>query len=162
MELKVTKEREIQLRWIDGKTLHPQNTIIDSIPIGYGCVDKNSPKNYIGYRKLYCSKYDRENDQCHRLAAIFINLNKLFPCAGQSARKNIYHAFSYEEDGFKQGKALLEAADNGGNFEIFGKDVNTYGITIQDCPLMFGYSGCLPGGFSKVIVAALPRSCFCT
>ena len=157
----MTRKREIQIRWIDGGTLQLKKKIIDSISIGYGCNDKNSPKKYIGYRKLYCTKKNK-NGHCpkRKLAAIFINLDKLFPCA-KKGHKTIAHAFSYEEDGFNQGKALLEAADTGGDFEIFGKGVNTYGITIQDCPLMFGYAGCLPGGFSKIIVVALPRACFC-
>ena len=146
---------------IDGGTLQLKKKIIDRISIGYGCNDKNSPKSTLGtgsstvLRKIRTGTVLNVNWQPY--LSTLINYSH----AQKRDTKPSLTAFSYEEDGFNQGKALLEAADTGGDFEIFGKGVNTYGITIQDCPLMFGYAGCLPGGFSKIIVVALPRACFC-
>ena len=92
------------------------------------------------------------------LGAIFVNLEGVFPCL--TPLDNYYpicSTFSEEEDGFRNGRALLGAGDIGNNFQIFSTTVNvlTYGIAIQQCPELT--TACFPAYHSFNIVCYLPR-----
>ena len=84
------------------------------------------------------------------------NLDKLFPCAN---RNRIFcRRFTSEEDGFFKGRSIIEAADHGNNFRMFGR-ANVYGMTFQGCRYLSGHKGCLPRYFETIIACFLPRCC---
>ena len=92
------------------------------------------------------------------LGAIFVNLEGVFPCL--TPLDNYYpicSTFSEEEDGFRNGRALLDAGDIGNNFRIFSTTTNvlTYGIAIQQCPEL--NTTCFPAYHSLTIACYLPR-----
>lgn len=126
-----------------------QGRVLDTIPLGNGGRDKTS--SVLAYRKNY-KAYHKTG-----LGTIFLNLKKLFPCVKKAFP--ICGRFTGEENGFLGGKALIEAADSGGDFKIFGKSVATYGIAFQGCPVLHGTQGCLPKQFKVTITCFLPRSC---
>ena len=89
--------------------------------------------------------------------AIFVNLEKLFPCANGIP---LCRLFPYEDDGFRKGKALIETADSGNTLQIFGGNNNkTYGFAFTGCPVLNGANGCLPSGWQRILVCYLPNSC---
>lgn len=144
-----TGSRSLSIQKINGGTLNQEGKILESIPLGSGTNAKTGA--YLAYRPKF-EAYHKTG-----LGAIFLNLEKLFPCA-KSARPVCSRA-TYEEDGFLKGKALIEAADDGNNLKVFGSNINTYGIAFQGCPILNGKNGCLPPWYQVTIVCYLPRSC---
>ena len=68
------------------------------------------------------------------IGAFFVNIDALFPCLNPGAP--ICSVFTFEEDGFRGGRALIAAADGGNNFPVFGsasQNIASFG---------FGFSGC--------------------
>ena len=92
-----------------------------------------------------------------RLAAVFLNLEKLFPCA--SMVTPICSMFTLEEDGFRNGKAIIEAEDSGNNFRVFSstENIRTYGFAFQGCGELNGRNGCMPTYFEISITCQLSR-----
>lgn len=41
--------------------------------------------------------------------------------------------FSQEEDGFRKGKAFIQAGDVGNNMQVFDEE-SVYALAVQDCP----------------------------
>jgi len=91
------------------------------------------------------------------LAGVFLNFEKIFPCA--SGQFPICRTFTYEEDGFKNGKAIIEAGDSGNHFRIFSstRDIKTYGFAFQGCSQLNGLNGCMSKYFEMAITCQLPR-----
>ena len=81
--------------------------------------------NYIlAYRPNYQDAF-RSN-----LGTIFINVEAVYPCV--SYRHQIScKLFPNEDDGFRGGRAIFEAMDNGGHFRIFNG--TTYAFAIEGC-----------------------------
>lgn len=114
---------------------------------------ETSSNNILAYRPRF-SNYHRSN-----LAGVFINLESVFPCIEQLTKYNpICRSFTDEEDGFRNGRALIDAADLGNSFRIFSssRNISTYGLAIQDCPEF--NATCFPNYFSFSIVCYLPRA----
>ena len=112
-----------------------------------------STNNLLGYRPRF---NDHHNSN---LAGIFINLEGVFPClAPLTNYYPICTVFSEEEDGFRGGKALIDAGDIGNNFRIFSSTTNikTYGIAIQDCQELT--TTCFPEYHSLSVACYLPRA----
>ena len=65
----------------------------------------------------------------YKLGAVFINLDKLFPCA-KLGNVSACKKFTQEEDGFFKGKTITEASDQGNNFNFFG-NAKTYGLFLK-------------------------------
>ena len=70
-----------------------------------------------------------------KLGAVFINLDKLFPCA-KLGNVSACKKFTQEEDGFFKGKTITEASDQGNNFNFFG-NASTQDITSPALKLLF-------------------------
>ena len=141
--------RALRIKKMNGGTLRT-GRLLQKMYIGNGKRSKTG--RYLAYRPKFRGYHHT------RLGAIFVNLNRLFPCA-KSARVPC-RRFTNEEDGFLKGRAIIEAADAGNNFRAFGKHVDTYGIAFQGCPYLNGANGCLPRWFHTTIACLLPRSCF--
>ena len=111
-----------------------------------------SSNNLLAYRPRF---EDRHNSG---LAGVFINMEGVFPCLQSlSSYAPICQVFSEEEDGFRGGKALIGAGDNGNNFRVFSStsDILTYGLAIQDCP---EWTTCFPTNHSFMVACYLPRA----
>ena len=91
------------------------------------------------------------------LAGVFLNFEEIFPCA--SGQFPICRTFTYEEDGFKNRKAIIEAGDSGNHFRTFSstRDIKTYGFAFQGCSQLNGLNGCMPEYFEMAITCQLPR-----
>ena len=102
--------RNLKIQKLNGGTLNSEKKVLETLGLGNG----NSAKtgSYLAYRPRF-KAYHKTG-----LGAIFLNLKKLFPCS-KSARP-ICGRFTFEEDGFLKGKALIEAADSGGDLKVFG------------------------------------------
>ena len=90
-----------------------------------------SSNNLFAYRPRF------SDDHGSNLAAIFINLEGVFPCIQSlSGYVPICSTYTEEDDGFRRGKALIDSADAGNQWRVFSSTSNTltYGIAIQDCP----------------------------
>lgn len=123
---------------------------VDTLPIGNGLT--NTKSKLMAYFKKYSSDYHKSG-----LGAIFINLEKLYPCA--SSVIPVCGLLSYEQDGFVKGKAVIESSDIGNNLKVFGTQVKTYGFAFQGCSTLNGAGGCLPTYYERVLACYLPRSC---
>lgn len=144
----------IQVRKFNGATL-TASSVVDTVNLGPTSIHSGR-KSVFGKKKIlaYMPKY-RDHHKSG-LAALFLNLEKLFPCS----RGNVVCSRStYEEDGFLKGKTLLQASDIGNNFRIFGKNVATYGMAISGCGIMNKRYGCYFDWFQTTITCLLPPSC---
>ena len=123
---------------------------LNQITIGNGQTARTS--TILAYRPKY-------NGYHHTgLGAVFINLNKLFPCAAKIGIAPACRRFTQEEDGFFKGKTITEAGDQGNNIKFFG-NVYTYGFVFEACQYLYGGYGCLPNHFQTVVTCFLPSSC---
>ena len=113
----------------------------------------NGTNNLIAYRPSY-------NDQ-HRsnLGVLFFNMFWIFPCLRQAHMTDTVHLSCFpttaEDDGFLNGRAVLQAADIGNSFTIFGSRTLTYALAIQNCTELT--VDCLPRLFQIHIACFLPR-----
>ena len=125
--------------------------VLDKITIGNGATSRTS--SILAYRPRYNDHHST------RFGAVFLNLEKLFSCAGKDGLVPVCGRFTQEEDGFYKGRTIAEAADGGNNFNIFGTNIKTYGFVFSYCYTLNGQSGCLPNWFATVITCYLPRAC---
>ena len=112
-----------------------------------------SSDNLLAYRPRFSDIHNSN------LAAIFINLEDVFPCIQLlSGYLPICSTYTEEDDGFRGGRALLGSADMGNQFRIFSSsnDILSYGVAIQDCPELT--NECFPSYHSFTIVCYLPRA----
>ncbi len=112
-----------------------------------------SSNNLLAYRPRFAD-YHSSN-----LAGVFINMEGVFPCLQSLSSYNpICHVFSHEEDGFRNGKALIGAGDIGNHFRVFStnSDILTYGVAVQDCPDF--NTTCFPTLHSFIVACYLPRA----
>ena len=124
-----------------------QVTILDSSQ------GQTSSNNLLAYRPRY-NDYHNTN-----LAGVFINLEGVFPClAPLTNYYPICRVFTEEEDGFRDGRALIDSGDIGNHLQVFSSSTNilTYGIAIQQCPEF--NTTCFPEHHSFTVVCYLPRS----
>ena len=142
--------RVLSIRKIRGGifTLGP---VLNRITIGNGQTAITS--SILAYRPRYNGFHQT------RLGAVFLNLERLFPCAGKTGLVPVCRRFTQEEDGFFKGRTITEAADIGNNMRIFGRDIKTYGFVFERCSILSGRVSCLPNHFQTVVTCFLPRSC---
>ena len=88
---------------------------------------------------------------------MFLNLERIFPCI--SDEYPTCRMFTYEEDGFNSGRAIIEAGDISNNFRVFSSTENilTYGFAFQGCVQLNGLDGCMRNYFQRAITCQLPR-----
>ena len=93
------------------------------------------------------------------LAGLFVNIQEVFPCTREiEDYEPVCNTFSREEDGFRKGKAFIQAGDIGNNIGVFGSDTSVYALAVQDCPRLD--DSCLPNYLQVEVVCMLPR-CQC-
>ncbi|XP_019861138.1 PREDICTED: uncharacterized protein LOC109589481 [Amphimedon queenslandica] len=150
LNLEFVSGMKLKLSKVNGGTLS-SSTVIEQISIGNGYYTRKG--SYLAYQPRY-SDYHSSG-----LAGIFLNLEKLFPCIARSSVIPVCGRFTYEEDGFLQGKSVLQTSDLGNHIKVFGSSIATYGMAISGCRVLNGKNGCLPLWFQTRITCLLPRSC---
>lgn len=110
-----------------------------------------STNNLLAYRPNY------QDSHTSGLAALFVNIEGVFPCiAGTPEHYPVCEVFTYDEDGFRNGRALIEAADCGNNLRIFSGTAATFGFGFSGCSTM--NTDCFAHYTEYAIVCLLPRS----
>ena len=126
--------------------------LLDNITIADSSRSYTSSNNLFAYRPRYQDAYNSG------LGVIFVNLEGVFPCLEPLVNYNpICRTYSEEEDGFRNGKAIIDSGDSGNHFQIFSNTsyIPTYGIAIQQCPEL--NTTCFPTYLSLAIACYLPR-----
>ena len=108
-----------------------------------------SENNILAYYPNYQDTF-RSN-----LATIFIHVETVYPCA-TSYQHISCKLFPNEDDGFRGGRSILEAMDNGVNFRVFSGV--TYAFAIEGCS-QINYT-CYSSGITLTftLVCLLPSS----
>ena len=92
------------------------------------------------------------------LAGLFVNIKQVFPCTEKIDNyEPVCKTFSREEDGFRGGKAFIEAGDIGNNMKVFSGS-SVYALAVQGCGELDG--SCFPNYLQVEVVCMLPR-CQC-
>ena len=121
----------------------------DSISLSDPSTDQTS--TILAYRPEYADYHSSG------LAGLFVNIKEVFPCLQKIDKyEPVCNIFSREEDGFRKGRAFIEAGDIGNNLKVF--DDSVYALAVQDCPVMG--PNCLPNYLQTEVVCLLPR-CEC-
>ena len=90
------------------------------------------------------------------LAAIFVNIQGIFPCLSREAAP-ICKIFTYEDDGFRNGHTIIEGGDGSIDFgDAFGNNIPTFAFAFSGCPTMS--NDCFPTYWECSIVCLLPRN----
>ena len=88
-----------------------------------------------------------------------MNIEELFPCAtGLPEFFPVCKLFTFEDDGFRNGHAIIDTADHG-NYSIVifnGTNIATYGFAFTGCPTFT--TECFPNLADFSIVCLLPRN----
>ena len=105
-----------------------------------------SSNNLLAYRPNY------NDHHSSGLAAFFVNIEQVFPC-NPSATCSL---FTHEEDGFRNGRAVINAADGGNDFRVFGQGITTFGFAFSGCSQMT--TSCFAISTEYTIVCLLPRN----
>ena len=114
-------------------------------------VSATSPNNLLIYHPRFGAVHGSN------LAALFFNMEAIFPCIESANYSPTCGILTYEEDGFFQGRSFIQAADDGNSFRIFSstENIRTYGIAVQTCE-EFNLA-CLPEHTAFTVVCLLPR-----
>ena len=118
---------------------------------GFDPSSASTDSNLIAYRPNF-------NDfHSSGLAGMFVNIEGVFPCvAGLPEYHPVCSLFTYEEDGFRNGRAVINAGDIGNNFNIFtGTNQATFGFAFTGCATF--NTDCYPIHTQYSIVCLLPR-----
>ena len=123
---------------------------LDSISLSDPSVSQTS--TILAYRPEY-QDYHGSN-----LGVLFVNIKEVFSCLNSlTYYEPVCSIFTREEDGFRKGRAFIEAADSGNDFDIFsGKPV--WAVAVQDCPQFT--NACFSNWMQFEVVCMLPR-CEC-
>ena len=113
-----------------------------------------SSNNLLAYRPSFSGLHSSN------LGAFFFNLDGIFPCFNSpSGSGPICSLFTHEEDGFRNGRAVINAADVGNNFPVFGsasQRIATFGFAFSGCSQMT--LSCFGLSTEYSVVCLLPRS----
>ena len=137
-------------------TFSSSQPTIDSITIDPSSAEATGANSLIAYRPMYAGEHGTN------LGALFFNLEGIFPCL-QEATHNIHLScweVTSENDGFRDGNAIISATDLGNGFDIFSGSSSsertlTYGMAFQNCPELT--STCLPASVQLNVACLLPR-----
>ena len=143
---------DIQLRLVTPSLRLGQDRILARFNLGNGNNPVTSGNGIFAYRPRF---QDRQNSG---LAAYFINLEAVFPClVPLTEYYPICRVYTDEDDGFRRGRDLIDAADIGNDLRIFSSTQNilTYGVAIQNCPVL--NVDCWSHWTSLAVVCMLPR-----
>ena len=111
----------------------------------------NSLDNVIAYRPNYTDTHGSN------LGALFVNLGTLFPCLSGTNVHPACSIFTSEEDGFRGGRPIIQAADIGNNFRIFSSSFNfeTFGFAVSGCST---FASTCVSALEVELVCFLPRN----
>ena len=150
----MSTNRRLRLYATNHSTLQgTDSTQLAQVTISDSSQPQTSSNNLLAYRPRY------NDGHSSNLAGVFINLEGVFPClAPLTNYYPICSVFTEEEDGFRDGKALIDSGDIGNNLRVFSSSSNilTYGIAIQECPEF--NTTCFPVYHSFTVACYLPRS----
>ena len=92
------------------------------------------------------------------IAALLFNMIEAFPCIQSlSSYLPVCKVFTYEDDGFRGGRAIIEASDGGNGFRVFnGTLKGVFAFGFSGCPEMT--TDCFPRYAEYVISCYLPRN----
>ena len=113
-----------------------------------------SSDNILAYRLSYNDRHGSN------FAALFINLKAVYPCVTSYTHISC-KLFTSEDDGFRGGKAIFEASDNGANFQIFGgTTIITYAFAVEGCAQLTSSCTNIPPDYAMdlTLVCLLPSS----
>lgn len=150
--LRISSSR-VELRNVTGSTVGLGGgdiiAIIDNFNPSISSVSTN---NLLAYRPNYSDSHTSG------LAAIFVNIERVFPCiAGTFRFYPVCKTFTSDEDGFRNGRAIIDVADYGNHFTgIFGRGVSVFAFAIAGCSTW--NDDCFPNYIEHTIVCLLPRS----
>ena len=118
----------------------------DSISIN----DPSAPQTskLLAYRPQY--------DDFHKsgLAGLFVKIQGLYPCTQSIPNyEPVCTTFTRDEDGFRNAKRFIQAADTGGNINVFGGD-SVFALAVEGCPEM--NEDCLHSWAQFDVVCMLP------
>ena len=143
-------DNSIRLQNISGVTVRGTGPRRAELPMFNSSVSASS-NNLLAYYPNY--------RDAHRsgIAALLINMVEAFPCIQSlSSYLPVCKVFTYEDDGFRGGRAIIEASDSGNGFRVFNgtlKGVFAFGLT--GCPELT--LDCFPRYVEYVISCYLPR-----
>ena len=119
----VSSTLRITFQTLNGESFREEGNI--STLNTYTSSNSISNDNIIAYRPAY-SDVHRSN-----LGTVFVNLGRIYPCIG-NYRHISCKLFPNEDDGFRGGRAILEAIDyNSGIFS--GPGTESYGFAFAGC-----------------------------
>ena len=147
--------RIARVRHINVKTLVTGHTF-DEVDISDPRRSATGANNTISYQPRYQDTTDFGHGGSNTAAVFFINMREVFPCINSLSYlyNPVCKIFTNEEDGFRRYRSLIEAADSGNHFHIFGSYIPTYGFGIQGCSEFT--MDCLPTHHQFVIVCYVP------
>ena len=111
----------------------------------------DSPTNLFSYRPMFSANHRSQ------LAALFINIEGIFPCIANTDYNAICRTFTDEDDGFRGGRAIIDSGDDGNSFRVFSPTTEQYAFAFQNC--QYFNTTCFPSYHSFNIVCHLPASC---
>ena len=118
--------------------------------LGFGDGTKNITSSLLAYRTNF-----KTHGQA--LAAVFLNLEAIFPCSKGKPYVPPCTASMHEEDGFNKGFPILQAGDSGENFKVF--DGSTYAFAFSGCTRFTGAAPCMQKYYAFSVACFLPASC---
>ena len=82
----------------------------------------------------YRPQYDDFHDS--GLAGLFVNIQDVYPCTQSIPNyEPVCTTFTRDEDGFRNAKRFIQAADTGNNMAVFGGD-SVFALAVEGCPEM--------------------------
>ena len=146
--------RQLKLFALNHTTLQDTDaTKLATLSLSNSSQAVTSSNNLLAYQPRFADIHNSN------LAGVFINIGGVFPCLQSlSIYLPICQVFSEEEDGFRDGKALIGASDHGNDFRVFSSTstILTYGVAIQECPEFT--TSCFPAYHSFTVGCYLPRA----
>ena len=108
--------------------------------------------NILAYRPNYTDFHSSG------LAGLFVNLVVAFPCLDAlSSYPPICKVFTFDDDGFRDGRAIIEVGDTGNNLNVFNGTVKgVFGFGFTGCPQFT--RECYPRFAEYIIACYLPRN----
>ncbi len=146
--------RQLQLFAQNHTTLqYNEATELATISLSNPSQAVTSSNNLLAYQPRFADTHSSN------LAGAFINMEGVFPCL--QSLSHYYpkcQVFSEEEDGFRGGRALIGAGDDGNHIRVFSttSDISTYGFAIHECPEFT--TSCFPSYHELTVSGYLPRA----
>ena len=101
----------------------------EQLSLSNSSLSVTSSNNLVAYRPRYRDLHSSN------LAALFFNLDGIFPCIASVTYLPTCGILTREEDGFFQGRSFLQAGDIGNNFRIFHTTeyIKTFAFAVEGC-----------------------------